>query len=168
MSTATPAVFYLVGSRPSGILSFCRTLNRTAVFRSGDGGATWTLADQDLPGESLVTVAVDPADSRVLYVGTGFGRYGQPFGVWKSADAGASWQRSGLQDRVVTEIAASPRGDLWASAQGGQVFRSRDAGTTWQDRSGGTLLDAHEFAFDPPGRVYAAGFGGVRVLDEGD
>lgn len=53
-----------------------------------------------------------------------------------------------------------------APSQGGEVYKSEDFGATWQEPSGKMTLDVFDFAFGPD-RVYAAGVGGVWVL-EGD
>jgi hypothetical protein len=79
------------------------------VFRSTDGGNTWTLADgtqtagnvnaiPDIPAHS---VAVDPNDGQRIYVGT-------DLGVFVSLDGGANWARetTGFSNTVVESVAA--------------------------------------------------------------
>ena len=92
---------------------------------------------------------------------------GQPLGVWKSTDSGASWRVTGLDDRIIRSLAASPDepGVLWAGALGGGIYRSTDFGETWQEGGGGLPLEVFGFAF-APGRVYAATWNGVWVLEE--
>jgi photosystem II stability/assembly factor-like uncharacterized protein len=166
-SASSPAVLYLGGTRSSG--SSCLD-SHSALFRSSDGGASWTGASAGLPGEFVSAVTVDPQDSRVVYAGIG-GRTvpGVDLGVWKSTDSGATWQLSGLPRLPILALAASPvPGVVWASS-GDSVYRSGDAGATWQDWSGGQVLwQVRDFAFDPsdPERVYIAGFGGVWVTHE--
>jgi photosystem II stability/assembly factor-like uncharacterized protein len=118
-------------------------------------------------------IAVDPVDPRLIYLATKGGYYeGHGDGVWKSTDGGATWGRTGnrLKDKSVTAIAASPvAGVVWAST-GDQVFISRDAGTTWKNRSDGLLARyVYDLIFDPsdPRRVYAATSGGVWVWSGG-
>ena len=167
-SASSPAVLYLAAARPAG--SSCN-VTRPGLFRSSDGGASWTDASAGLLGELVLAVTVDPQDSRVVYAGIGPGIFlGVDRGVWKSTDSGTTWQPSGLQRLPIRALATSPvPGVLWASTPGGVVYRSGDAGATWQDRSGGqVLLDVRDFAFDPsdPERVYVAGFGGIWVRTE--
>jgi hypothetical protein len=79
------------------------------VFRSTDGGNTWTLADgtqtagnvnaiPDIPAHS---VAVDPNDGQRIYVGT-------DLGVFVSLDGGANWARetTGFSNTVVESLTA--------------------------------------------------------------
>jgi hypothetical protein len=79
------------------------------VFKSTDGGATWTLADgtqtagnvnaiPDIPAHS---VAVDPNDGQRIYVGT-------DLGVFVSLDGGQNWARetTGFSNTVVESLTA--------------------------------------------------------------
>lgn len=130
------------------------------VQRSTDGGATWTSIRSDLPDNLVVdSIAVDPFDSDVLYVGSGHQ------GVFRSDDAGQTWSQQGAATfdpiagaRIVADPLVADR--LWASAQ-----RSDDAGLTWE--TVGDDLDfplATLFAPDPSstGRVLAATADGGR------
>ena len=80
------------------------------VFKSTNGGATWTLADgtqtagnvnaiPDIPAHS---VAIDPNDSQRIYVGT-------DLGVFVSLDGGANWARetTGFSNTVVESLSAN-------------------------------------------------------------
>jgi hypothetical protein len=79
------------------------------VFKSTNGGATWTLADgtqtpgnvnaiPDIPAHS---VAIDPNDNQRIYVGT-------DLGVFVSLDGGANWARetTGFSNTVVESLTA--------------------------------------------------------------
>ena len=150
-SASAPAVFYIGGPR---------------VCRSEDGGATWSQADAGLPAQGISELAVDPQDPRTVYAGVGGGFTSLPLGIWKSTDSGASWRPTGLDDRAILSLAASPEpGVLWASTFNSEVYRSIDFGETWQELSGVVPLLVSGFAFGPD-RVYAATRNGVWVLDE--
>ncbi len=79
------------------------------VFKSTDGGATWTLADgtqtagnvnaiPDIPAHSVV---VDPNNNQRIYVGT-------DLGVFVSLDGGQNWARetTGFSNTVVESLSA--------------------------------------------------------------
>ena len=59
----------------------------SGIFRSGDGGVTWTLQPPGLGG--LATIAVDGGDSNTLYgVNNGIN---SAVGAYKSTDGGHNW-----------------------------------------------------------------------------
>ncbi|HDQ70731.1 MAG TPA: hypothetical protein ENN19_01395, partial [Chloroflexi bacterium] len=63
------------------------------VYKSEDGGATWTLRDAGIPRSSetstytnaIFTLAIDPINPSLLYAGTNFE------GAFRSTDGGATW-----------------------------------------------------------------------------
>ncbi|HWQ32313.1 MAG TPA: hypothetical protein VNQ79_05475 [Blastocatellia bacterium] len=65
------------------------------VWRSRDGGATWTPMTDDQPSLAMGALAIDPTNPNIIYAGTGEGHrsadsyYGA--GLLKSADGGATW-----------------------------------------------------------------------------
>jgi len=80
-----------------------------AVYRSEDGGRSWTnlteFRNESIVGYGLVDISVSPADEDEIVVA---GR----FGVWRSVDGGYSW--SGLNDALanlpVRRISGTPAG----------------------------------------------------------
>src|SRR5687768_9368063 len=66
------------------------------VWRTDDGGSTWLPVGDHLPVTAVGALALDPADDRVLYVGTGeanfanHSRYG--VGLARTSDAGATFE----------------------------------------------------------------------------
>ena len=84
------------------------------VFRSLDGGASWTPLFDEQAVLPVGAIALDPEDPQILYVGTGeanagsFSFYGM--GVFKSTDAGESRTSLGLEaTRYIGRIAVDPR-----------------------------------------------------------
>jgi photosystem II stability/assembly factor-like uncharacterized protein len=97
------------------------------VFRSRDGGATFTAINTGLA--SLRTsrgngVLIDPRNPDVLYVGT------ESAGVFKSTDGGDSWRpvSQGLDNLTVLALAIDPQNPSVLYAGGGSgVFRTTTA-----------------------------------------
>ncbi len=88
------------------------------VYRSDDGGATWRAIANGLPAVSVRTVAEDPRNPDLLFLGT-------ENGVWYSDDRGASWTRlkNGLPDVPVPDIVVQPRDhDLILGTHGRSIY----------------------------------------------
>lgn len=116
------------------------------VWKSVNGGTTWTPLWDDLPNSSVGDIAIAPSDPDVLYVGTGGPNnrqstlYGN--GVWKSTDGGQTWDHCGLvETRHIGRIRVHPEnpdivyvaalGNLWKANPERGVFKSVDGGQTW-------------------------------------
>ena len=116
------------------------------VFRTTDGGSSWTpIFDQ---GDVITVgdVALDPQAPATIYVGTGeanaislsfFGN-----GLYRSVDSGTTWEHLGLENtryiaRVLVDPTDSERlfvaatGQLYGTDTDRGVFRSLDGGFTW-------------------------------------
>src|SRR5690348_3327432 len=72
------------------------------VWKTTNGGRTWTPIFDHEHIASIGAIAVAPSDPNVIYVGSGEAdmrsdiSYGN--GIYKSSDAGATWARIGLED----------------------------------------------------------------------
>ncbi|HSS49434.1 MAG TPA: hypothetical protein VLX28_10840, partial [Thermoanaerobaculia bacterium] len=163
VAPSTPATLYAGGTLTT-LPSFACHLTRAALFLSTDGGATWTRADSGLAGDGVLSLAVDPLDSRILYAQSG-GRFGNSTGVSKSLDGGVTW--SALASPLVSNLVFSAGGGtLWGN-QGTQVFASHDGGASWRSVGGPQVFNIDRLIPDPvdPDRLYAATWGGVWVLE---
>ena len=159
------------------------------VWKTENAGATWfpvTDALQTVRG--ITALAVAQSQPSVVYAGTGsvFGSH-YSSGVWKSTDAGAHWQRAGLESAgEIAWLLVDPHNpDLVLAAtrgidrrQGGArgVFRSTDGGRTWnlvldaQPESGATYMssasDDPRVIFATVGQTYIAPGASARSLSE--
>ncbi len=117
------------------------------VWKTNDGGNTWSNISDGFFGSSIGSIAVSDWDNNVIYVGQGEGTvrgnvsYGH--GVWKSTDAGKTWSLSGLKEsRHIPRIRIHPKnpdivyaavlGDLFKSSQERGVYKSEDGGKNWK------------------------------------
>ena len=112
---------------------------------------------------SVKSLAIDPIDPSTLYAGTHNG------GVWKSTDAGSSWQQAGLAVQVVSSIRIDPQSSkrLFAVTKNG-VFRSEDAGASWVKGGLGRLV-GHPLAIAPsdPKRLFLPDVNRLHRSDDG-
>ncbi|MEM7203258.1 MAG: glycosyl hydrolase [Planctomycetota bacterium] len=161
------------------------------VFRSDDGGVTWTRTLGDDTWVGCTDLVLDPRDPNRLYAAT-WQRHrtvaaylggGPGSGLHRSTDGGRTWERlsRGLPEGSMGKIglAISPqRPDVLYAAieldrRKGGVYRSTDRGSSWEKRSdtvsGGTgphyyqELYASPHAFD---RIYLADVR-FQVSDDG-
>lgn len=145
------------------------------VWKTTNGGLTWTPMTDNTGIMSVGAIAVAPSDPNVIYVGTGEScwrgdiSYGD--GMYKSEDGGKSWTHlPGLDDtRHIARIIVYPSNPdiVFVAAMGHAygpnemrgVFRSSDGGKTWQkvlfkDNKTGAI----DLTFDPsnPHILFAA------------
>ena len=117
------------------------------LWKSVDGGITWTPIFDDQPVTSIGAVAIYQKNPDIIYVGTGEGnpRNSQAAGngVYKSIDGGHSWTHLGLDDsRNIHRILIHPdnpdivyvgaQGPAWGETERRGVFKSTDGGRTWE------------------------------------
>ncbi len=117
------------------------------VWKTTDGGNTWTPIFDKQPVASIGAIAVAPSDPNVIYVGTGEacirGNISHGNGVYKSTDAGKTWQHVGLEDtRTIGALIVHPQnpdiayvaalGHVYGTNTERGVFRTTDGGETWE------------------------------------
>ncbi len=120
------------------------------VFRSKDGGRTWEKIFFRNDSTGVVDLVMDPNDANVLYAGFWqAGRTpwllssgGNGSGLFKTTDGGDHWTEltrnpglpNGIWGNIGITVSAAGSNRIWANieADSGGVFRSDDAGKTWQ------------------------------------
>src|SRR6185437_11706627 len=116
------------------------------VWQSNDYGRTWRPIFDSQNTQSIGAIAVAPSDPKVIYAASGECLHRPDLsvgnGVYKSEDAGKTWQHLGLRDgqqfpalavdphdpnRVFAAVLGHPYG---TNAERG-IFRSTDGGKSW-------------------------------------
>lgn len=125
------------------------------LFRSVDGGRNWQALNEGLPqnhdfgnGAYVLSLAVDPNNSQIIYAGTGGYVSGQGHGVFKSDDGGKTWSPTnrGMIDYRISALAIDPTNSqiIYAGSDKGELFKSIDSGQTWTDMSDRNLMDQYD------------------------
>ena len=129
-------------------------ISAVGVFRTDDGGDSWSLKTRGIPpvptggdgvgiDRCVHRIALDPGDSATLYMQF----HG---GVFRSTDAADSWHpiEAGLPSNFGFPLVTGKPGELFIAPLDSderrympegrlRVFRSRDRGESWQDVSHG-------------------------------
>ncbi len=157
------------------------------LWKTVNAGITWEPIFDDQPNGSIGDIAVSLSNPDILFVGTGEpnNRNSSPWGsgVFKSTDAGETWEFVGLKDthhigRILIDpqnpdiVYVAALGRLWAVNEERGLFKTVDGGRTWEkvlyldERTGVT-----DIAMDPEdsGILYAVAHERLRDrFDAGD
>ena len=144
------------------------------VWRTTDGGRAWENISDGFFGGSIGAVEVAQSDPNVLYVGGGEktvrGNVSSGYGVWKSVDAGKTWQQAGLEKtRHIPRLKVHPDnpdivyaavlGNIYKPTEARGVYKSTDGGQSWrQVLFVNDLAGAVDLTLDPtnPRILYAS------------
>lgn len=117
------------------------------IYRSTDGGATWTVAGSGLrENVSITTISFDVRDAKLAYAGDG----GSGF-FFRSTDGGVTWNELPQVKALLSENSAV--GEIYVEIRDGKsviylgtrfdgVFVSDDAGETWRQLVAGLQGEA--------------------------
>ena len=136
--------------------------NTGGVWRTTDGGQTWTPLGDFFTNLAVYSVRIDPSDSNTYYFGSSSGL------IFKSTDSGATWnQLADISNSSVNKILVHPTNSDIMFASGGGLYKSTDAGVTWTQAV--TTGSGYDFEFKPgdPSVVYASGVGFYKSTDGG-
>jgi photosystem II stability/assembly factor-like uncharacterized protein len=132
----TPSQVFRSARRASG-----RIAQATRERAPGIAAARWSFEGPTNIGGRILDLAIDPAQVDVVYAASASG------GVFKSTDAGRTWQSSWPEDlpQAIGAVAMTPSGVLYAGTGeagpggggitygGDGVYRSDDRGRTWRN-----------------------------------
>lgn len=155
------------------------------VYKSSDGGSTWTATDTGLPNSQAMALAGDPGDPNTVWAAIGHdptttsGVY-RPGGIYESTDGGQTWvaRNTGIPQNAngsaayATSMASILRagdGTLYTADQGWSDqnrYVSTDGGAHWA-RAGGSFAKAFPAAATPYAWVSSAD-GGLIIGGSSD
>lgn len=144
------------------------------LWKTANNGVTWSPISDSVEVAAVGAVAVAPSDGNIVWMGTGDNANARSSysgkGLFKSTDAGKSWQFMGLPDshhiaRIVIHptnpevVYVAALGHLFSRNEERGVFRTRNGGKTWDkvlyvdDGTGAVDLVMNR---QSPGTLYAA------------
>jgi photosystem II stability/assembly factor-like uncharacterized protein len=148
----------------------------SGIWKTTDGGRTWTRLRTGLPTDDMgkINVAVAYNDSRTVYAAvlTGEpargGRTSAQGGIFRSDDGGATWRRVNpmMTSYYYQHLSVDPSDDetIWMPVF--DLWRSEDGGTTLEKQSLTHVHnDLHGMWIDPgdPDHILICGDGGVNL-----
>ncbi|MGN6675807.1 MAG: VPS10 domain-containing protein [Thermomicrobiales bacterium] len=123
------------------------------VYRSTDGGKTWTLVLHRDDHTGAIDLSLDPNNPRILYAALWEAQRrpwsltsgGPGSGLFKSTDGGDTWTEltdkpglpKGVKGKIGVAVSPARPERVWAlvEAEGGALFRSDDGGEHWTKQS---------------------------------
>lgn len=105
----------------------------SGLYKTTDGAQSWKRIGESLPDQMIISMILDRSRQGVLYI---VGRDG----VHRSEDAGSTWTsiNSGFTAtnvRTIAQSASDPK-LFYAGTNGSGLYRSRNAGDTWEPMPG--------------------------------
>ncbi|HEY9385140.1 MAG TPA: hypothetical protein VIP80_16635 [Gemmatimonadales bacterium] len=169
-----------VAIHPSNKGTWYVAVHSGGVWKTVNAGTTWTPLFDSQASYSIGTIAIDPNNPLVVWVGSGENNsqrsVGYGDGVYRSTDGGRSWSNVGLKaSNHIGKILIDPRnssvvyvsamGPLWSAGGDRGVYKTTDGGKTWtQALKGDEWTGAYDLQFDPrnPDVLYATTYQRAR------
>ncbi len=144
------------------------------IFKSTDGGTTWTQMDKGIPteGQGRIGLAVTRTNPKRIYAIVD----AKAGGLFRSDDAGATWTLISDQKRIwgrgwyFCKVVADPKNPDVVYVSNTSVYKSIDAGKTWTAIKGAPGGDDYHQLWiypDDPNRMILASDQGAVVSEDG-
>ena len=103
------------------------------VFKSQDGGATWTNASSGIAGKNVQALAIDPVHPQILYAATGLlpADGASSSVIYKTVNGGGSWSPIDSPPVSITQLAVDAQSPNIVWEKGTTLRKSTDGGATW-------------------------------------
>jgi len=117
------------------------------VWKSENGGTRWDPIFDESPTQNIGAIAIQQDQPNNIWVGTGEGNprnsMNLGMGIFKSIDAGKTWQHMGLEaTKTIHRIIVHPKdgntvfvgamGDTFTPSEDRGLYRTKDGGKSWE------------------------------------
>ncbi len=143
------------------------------LYKSTDGGLTWTVLKKGLPsgrGDAAASVAVDPKDPGTVYVNSYYGPFKSTNGGETFTEITQGLPQAGGDFGYAIAIDAAAPSTLYVSTFGGKVYKSTDGGATFRPAHCGLPIASVQVLLVDPrvkGTVWCGTLLGLFVSTDG-
>ena len=167
---------YVIAEDNAGIIY----AGRVNVYKSEDAGDSWAVTGDGngLDGNPILSMAISPQNSDVVYAATAPIPGTSTHGVFVTTDGGANWNNittPNLPDRFPMDMTVDPANEAvayiaYSGFGSGHLYRTTDYGDSWEDLSEGLPdVPANAVVVDPvfPDFIYVGNDLGVFASTDG-
>ncbi len=146
------------------------------LWKSTNGGASWTTNTDFLPIIGCADLVIDPTNTQIMYLATGNREYDRSsIGILKTTNGGTTWTPTGVvfppeNGITIRRLIMDPTNpQIMIAVANTGVLRTTDGWATFTEPalSGTTILEDAEFKPGDPNTVYAIGKEFYRSTDKG-
>ena len=166
---------------PNDPLTLYVAFATSGLWKTDNGGITWTSLFDEMPYTSIGDIGVSPSDGNIVYVGMGEANNRQSSsignGMYKTTDGGKTWTHLGLEDtQSISRVAVHPTnpdivfvaamGHLYGGNEERGLYKTTDGGKTWtKSKYIDQFTGFADVAIDPvnPANVYATSYQRLRT-----
>ena len=130
------------------------------IWKTTNGGQSYTAQGDQLPFLGSGSIAVDPNNPNIVYTATGNNLGGYGMGIYKSTNGGNSWSATGYTTRLDENVRYNEllvhanNSSILTIATSRGIFRSTNGGTSWTRIISGNATDV-TFRVNSTSTLYA-------------
>ena len=143
MSQQNSNILYVGTGEPLGLTPAAGTIGGGGVFKTTNGGSTWTSLTATLAFGDVARMIINPNDHNNVLIGT-------TSGIYRTTDGGSSWIKVYTSSDTVQDLDANPSNFniQYASINNVGLVKSINGGSTWTTVFDTTTVNANHVRFE--------------------